>query len=79
MVARGFVKNGVVVLEEGIRLPEGQEVRVIGSGPRPADAAGDSATGGHRVLDIPAVSLGPLLRPLQAGDDLLGEMLDERQ
>jgi len=29
MVARGRVKNGVVVMDEGIRLPEGREVTVI--------------------------------------------------
>ena len=28
MVYRGVVKNGVVVLDPGVRLPEGSEVRV---------------------------------------------------
>ena len=31
MVARGQVKNGVVVLANGVRLPEGQEVTVSGA------------------------------------------------
>ena len=29
MVARGRVKNGVVVLDEGVRLPEGAAVTVL--------------------------------------------------
>jgi hypothetical protein len=29
MVARGHVKNGVVVLDNGVRLAEGQEVSVL--------------------------------------------------
>ena len=28
MIARGRVQNGVVVLDEGVRLPEGREVTV---------------------------------------------------
>ena len=70
MVARGRVQNGVVVLEEGIRLPEGQEVTVLAPptvGPQP-----------HSILEIPPVSLGSLRRPLTADDDRLGEMLEGR-
>lgn len=33
---------------------------------------------GHSVLDIETVSLGRVLRPLDADDDLLGEMLEGR-
>ena len=29
MVARGHVQNGVIVLEEGVDLPEGQAVTVV--------------------------------------------------
>jgi hypothetical protein len=29
MVARGHVKNGVIVLDDGVRLPEGQKVTVV--------------------------------------------------
>ena len=32
----------------------------------------------HSVLDIRPVSLGQVLRPLSADDDLLGEMLEGR-
>jgi hypothetical protein len=76
MVARGRVQNGVVVLEEGVHFPEGQEVTVLG--PPPATAALSVHSSRHSVLDIPVVSLGMVLRPLSPDDDLLGEMLDGR-
>lgn len=70
MVARGRVQNGVVVLADGVRLPEGEEVTVLTSG--------KTAESGQRqsVLDIATVSLGSILVPLTADDDLLGEMLE---
>ena len=68
MVARGRVRNGVVVLADDVRLPEGQEVTVLASVP-----AGSNA---HGILDIPPVSLGAVVRPHTADDDLLGEMLE---
>ncbi len=78
MVARGRVQNGVVVLDDGVRLPEGQEVIVLGPGTAPiAPSLPDLPP--HSVLDIPVVSLGPVLQPLTSDDDLLGEMLDDRQ
>ncbi len=70
MVARGRVQNGVVVLADGVRLPEGQEVTVLA--PSPAGPQG------HGILDIPAVRLGAVVRPATAEDDLLGEMLEGR-
>jgi hypothetical protein len=74
MVARGHVRNGVVVLDGGIRLPEGQEVTVLA----PADGTLERPAVSHSILDITPVSLGPILRPLGADDDLLGEMLEGR-
>jgi len=71
MVVRGRVKDGVVVLPEGVHLPEGQEVTVVGP---PANA-----TATHGVLDIPPVSVGAVLRPFDRDDDLLGEMLEGRE
>jgi len=71
MVVRGHVKNGVVVFDEKVALPEGQEVSVViplQRGPGP-----------HSVLDIPPVSLGQALRPLSPDDDLLVEMLEDRR
>jgi hypothetical protein len=70
MIARGHVQNGVVVLADGVRLPEGQEVAVLA--PPPASSKG------HGILDIPSISLGSVVRPVTADDDLLGEMLEGR-
>lgn len=77
MVARGRVQNGVVVLEEGVRLPEGEEVTVLTIMKPPAAASGEGVAG-HGVLDIPPVTIGSVLRPLSSDDDLLGEMLEGR-
>ena len=79
MVARGRVQNGVVVLEEGVRLPDGLEVTVIGGGGVPATPSEEGVPRAHSVLDIPAVSLGSLLQPSVPEDDLLGEMLEGRR
>jgi hypothetical protein len=40
----------------------------------PATAASEM----HSILDIPPVSLGSVVAPLTANDDLLGEMLEGR-
>lgn len=72
MVARGRVQNGVVVLEEGVRLPEGLDVTVHARETAPAAPS-------YSILDIPAVSLGTVLRTPTAEDDLLGEMLEDRR
>ncbi|MGP0067657.1 MAG: hypothetical protein ACLQGP_29185 [Isosphaeraceae bacterium] len=72
MVARGQVKNGVVVIANGVGLPEGQEVTVLAPGPSPTIARS------HSILDIAPVSVGAVLRPLTAEDDLFGEMLEGR-
>jgi len=74
MRARGHVQNGVVVLDDGVRLPEGQEVTVLAA----VAARPPHGSQRHSVLDVPPVSLGPVLRPPARGDDLLGEMLEGR-
>lgn len=71
MVARGRVQNGVVVLEQGVHLPEGQEVTILTTPP-------NGTSPQHSVLEIPPVSLGRVLVPPIANDDLLGEMLEGR-
>ncbi len=71
MVVGGRVLKGVVVLDDGVRLPEGQEVTVLAHDTAPAATP-------HSLLDVPPVSLGPILRPLASEDDLLGEMLEGR-
>lgn len=78
MVARGRVRNGVVVLDESVRLPEGQEVIVLGPATAPV-APSAPETSPHSVLDVPVVSLGSVLDTQTADDDPLGEMLDERR
>ena len=70
MVARGHVQNGVVVLADGVQLPEGQEVTVL------VPSSGETA--GHSITDIQPVSLGSILSSLSSDDDLLGEMLEGR-
>jgi hypothetical protein len=70
MVVRGHVQDGVVVLADGVRLPEGQLVTVLAPPPR------DLKT--HGVLDIQPVSLGSAVRPFPADDDRLDEMLEGR-
>ena len=72
MVARGRVQNGVVLLDNGVRLPEGQEVMVLAPAAVPHDARP------HGILDIAPVSVGAVMRPVTADDDLLGDMLDGR-
>lgn len=77
MVAHGRVQNGVVVLDDDVRLPEGQEVTVLSpdsvlSGPQ------IEALRPHSVLDIPPVSVGAVLPPPTSDNDLLGEMLEGR-
>ncbi len=77
MIAHGRVRNGVVVLDNGVRLPEGQEVTVMAHAAVPP-AARMEGLQSHSVLDIATVSLGSILRPLTSDDDLLGEMLEGR-
>jgi len=77
MVARGRVQNGVVVLDNGVRLPEGQEVTVLAPNTVPASPRMEGSRP-HSVLDIPTVSVGAVLRPLTSDDDLLDEILDGR-
>ena len=71
MVARGRVRNGVVVLDNGVRLPEGQEVMVLAPATRRQEARA------HGILEILPVSVGAV-RPFTADDDLLGDMLEGR-
>jgi hypothetical protein len=77
MVARGRVQDGVVVLDNGVRLPEGQEVTVLAQATVPP-APRMEGSQSHSLLDIATVSLGSVLRPLSSDDDLLGEMLEGR-
>jgi hypothetical protein len=77
MVARGRVQDGVVVLDNGVRLPEGQEVIVLAQASVPP-ALRTEGSQSKSVLAISTLSLGSVLRPLTYDDDLLGEMLEGR-
>ena len=77
MVARGRVRNGVVVLDNGVRLPEGQEVTVLTPETMSTNVRMEGSRP-HSVLDIPTVRVGAVLRPLTSDDDLLGDMLEGR-
>ena len=74
-MVQGIVQNGVIVLDGGVRFPAGQEVTVLAPS---TGSAANQVQGGHSVLDIPTVSVGAILLPLTA-DDLLAEMLEDRQ
>ena len=78
MVVRGRVQDGVVVLADGVRLPEGQEVTVLAQATVPP-APRIEGSQSRSVLDIATVSVGSVLRPLTSDDDLLGEMLEGRR
>jgi hypothetical protein len=77
MVAHGRVQNGVVVLDNGVCLPEGQKVTVLAHATVPP-APRMEGSQSHSVLDIATLSVGSVLRPLTSDDDLLGEMLEGR-
>ncbi len=71
MIARGHVQNGVVVLDDGACLSDGQAVTVF------AEPTAENRR--HSVLDIPKVSVGAVLHPAAADDDVLAEMLEGRR
>jgi hypothetical protein len=77
MVVRGRVQDGVVVLANGVRLPEGQEVTILAHATVPP-APRIEGSHSHGVLDIATLSLGSVIGPLTFDDDLLGEMLEGR-
>jgi predicted DNA-binding antitoxin AbrB/MazE fold protein len=68
-IVEAIYENGVLKLEQPLPLKNQEKVRVT---------VERLDRGAHSVLDIRAVSLGQVLRPLSADDDLLGEMLEGR-
>jgi hypothetical protein len=78
MIAHGRVQNGVIVLDDVVRLPERQEVTVLAHGtvspPEPMEG-----TRPHSVLGVATLGLGSVPCPLTPDDVLLGEMLEARQ
>jgi hypothetical protein len=77
MVAHGRVQDGVVVLDNSVRLPEGQEVTVLAHTTVPPTPHVEGSRS-HSVLNIATVSLGSVIGTLTSDDDLLGEMLEGR-
>ena len=77
MTARGHIQNGVVVLEQGVKLPEGQTVTVQPCEPGDRSALSHSVPS-HSLLDIAPVSLGAVLNDPASDDDLLDDMLADR-
>jgi hypothetical protein len=63
-----------------LQLPEAERRVLLDQIQRvsPTDVATAAATKPHRILDIPPVSVGAVLRPLTSDDDVLGEMLEGR-
>jgi hypothetical protein len=81
MIARGRVQNGVVVLEEGVRLSEGQEVTVLAPGqvPEPGPEVSDEE---HRRIvgeiardAVPAIEVSPAHSILDIPAVSLGSVL----
>ena len=68
-IVEAIYENGVLKLEPPLPLKNQERVRVT------VERLDRAA---HSVLDIRPVSLGQVLRPLTADDDLLGEMLEGR-
>lgn len=75
MVYRAFSKHGIVILPPGLRLPDGPvEVRTIAPVEPPSEPAnGVRPLNSERrsVFELSPVSVGALLQPLPADDDLL--------
>jgi hypothetical protein len=72
MMAKGHVRNGAIVMPDGLRLVEGQEVIVDVVDATPVERPS------HGILDIPTFTLGAALHPNGCDDDLLDEMLESR-
>ena len=68
-VVDAIYENDVLKLAQPLPLKNREKVRVT---------VESLAPGRHSILDIPPVSVGEVLRPLAADDDLLGEMLEGR-
>jgi len=68
-VVEATYENGVLKLEQPLPLKDHEKVRVT---------VESITAGSHSIVDIVPVSVGRVLRPLSADDDLLGEMLEGR-
>src|SRR5437868_3424118 len=71
MVARGRVQDGVVVLNDGVRLPEGQEVTVLAPGGAASRGGGEAAVQPNPGRGSETSSVGPLPSTTAPGHSLL--------
>jgi hypothetical protein len=58
MTYRGKVANGVIVLEEGVKLPEGADVRVEAPSPEVADESHGSGGLAEALLEFAGKATG---------------------
>ena len=68
-VVEAVYENGILRPEQPLPLTNRERVRLV---------VERLERRSHSVLDIPSVSLGEMLDPLQVENDLLGEMLEGR-
>ena len=68
-VVEAIYENEILRPEQPLPLTNRERVRLV---------VERLERGSHSVLDIPSVSLGELIGPLQVDRDLLGEMLEGR-
>lgn len=68
-VVEAVYENGILRPEQPLPLTNRERVRLV---------VERLERRSHSVLDIPSVSLGEVLDPLQVESDLLGEMLEGR-
>jgi len=68
-VVEAVYENGILRPEQPLPLTNRERVRLI---------VESLERGSHSVLDIAPVSLGEVLNPLKADQDLLAEMLEGR-
>ncbi len=68
-VVEAIYENGVLKLEQPLPLRDHEKVRIT---------VERITAGSHSIIDIVPVSVGKVLRPLSAVDDVLGEMLEGR-
>jgi predicted DNA-binding antitoxin AbrB/MazE fold protein len=68
-VVEAIYENGILRPEQPLPLTNRERVRLV---------VERLDRGSHSVLDIPPVSLGDVIDPLQVEHDLLGEMLEGR-
>lgn len=69
VVVEATYENGVLRPERPLPFKDRERVRVT---------VESVTAGGHSLWDIRPVSLGKILKPRAADDDLLGEMLEGR-